>query len=140
MSTKKPRGPKPLISDETKAAILAADPTISNCELARMYSISEYLVRSARLKAGIVSKARGKTKTSAAKPRPVAAKAAKKPAKAAKRANSEQAVDADTSWSITFKVTAKHLDSWWQSLSIDLKAAIFESTATFESIFEPQGD
>jgi len=57
MPTVRPKKTYARVSDETRAAILAADLTVSNCELGRKYGMSDTTVYAIRKKAGLISKA-----------------------------------------------------------------------------------
>lgn len=54
---------RPRISEETKAAVINADPSIPGYKLARQLGISDYSVNKIRRQAGIMSAARGGRRT-----------------------------------------------------------------------------
>jgi transposase-like protein len=107
------------ISDETRAKVLAASPTVSNCEVARELGISDAWISTFRRQNGIkLARGKGQPKNGAPKKatRPTVQKADSKP----------------ELWPVVFDVTQTQLNAWWHSLSIDFQAGIFAANFSFD--------
>ena len=115
------------VSDEIRAAILAEDSSVSNSELARRFGVSYYNVERVRAEAGIKSTAKP---TGNPKPNNPQAKKSRRaqakhvPSKASK-VSATPSLPNDLC--ITLKTTENALDRWWNALSADFKAALFQA-------------
>jgi transposase-like protein len=103
------------ISDQIREAIIAADPSISNCELARQYGISDPSVRKIRKDAGIVLQRAPKIA------RPKKAKV-KQPAKRTALVHAPVVAKKPFLLTITLEIEERRADALWNTFSGDDKA------------------
>jgi hypothetical protein len=116
------------IDENIKAAILAADPSISNGALARQHGISDYFVGSIRRAAGIKSTAKPGNYNHL---RPTASTSNRAAAPALSNGDGDLPISLSSAPStvrtlpITLHLAAETLDSWWALLPPERKAVIF---------------
>ncbi len=107
------------ISDEIKAAIVAAAPTVSNADLARKYGISDATVCQLRKKAGIV---RVKRQRSVAAPKHATSEVKKSSAAKIPAAASPLPTHAPSpTVTVALNFTPEQLEAVWGLFSLDVK-------------------
>jgi hypothetical protein len=118
-----------IIDETVKAAILAADPSISNGALARKHGISDYFVANIRREAGIKSTAKpGSSPT----PLQIAASLTTNAKATSGRTGKEVKgwiAEPDTklprSAAVTLNLGEETLNAWWINQTLERKAIIF---------------
>ena len=132
-----PREDKPVktnrISDEVKAAIIAAAPTVSNMDLARQYKISDATVCTLRKKAGIVLVRTHKTVTPTLDASSIVKKSndVKFPSPVSQPAIETAQAPRFGTVAVTLNFTPDQLDAVWRNLPVAVKAVAI--TAALET-------
>jgi len=112
MSTNK-QGQK--ISEETRAAILAADPSISHADLARKYGISDVSARKIRMDGGVfAAKRSGSVKPAAPRTKEIVA-------------IPQPAVKPSGMLTVAIDIDEQRADAFWRKLSAEDKSIAIRS-------------